>query len=336
MNTAAIDLLGLIQQDTQLKREAGTNGGEWAGPCPFCGGTDRFRVWPTPIDGKPRYWCRQCGQSGDAIEYVKQRDGVGFVEACGRLGLSLPNNGGPRRVQSPAPRRPAQRGTVSKENDWPALSDQGWQTAADNFCLRAWEALQDNRPARQYLHDRGLHDSTIAAFELGYNPQIEQSKWGSVRVYLPSGIVLPWLVERRYWAINVRRLTSEEPKYIKAKGSANGLFLCQLIPTGNTVVMVEGEFDAMAVWQETRGLKVTPVATGSVSGSRLHRWIARLSVARLVVLAFDADEAGDKAAAYWKTIFPDAVRLRPLRHDAAAMLQVGDDVRSWVREGAGL
>ena len=39
-----IDLLAIIQQDTQLKKVANTNGSEYAGPCPFCGGQDRFRV----------------------------------------------------------------------------------------------------------------------------------------------------------------------------------------------------------------------------------------------------------------------------------------------------
>ena len=41
-----VDLLALIGRDVQLRRVASTNGGEWAGPCPFCGGHDRFRVWP--------------------------------------------------------------------------------------------------------------------------------------------------------------------------------------------------------------------------------------------------------------------------------------------------
>ena len=40
------DLLTLIGCDTALKKVASTKGGEYAGPCPFCGGRDRFRVWP--------------------------------------------------------------------------------------------------------------------------------------------------------------------------------------------------------------------------------------------------------------------------------------------------
>ena len=38
---------------------------EWAGPCPKCGGEDRFRVWPEAGNsGTGSFWCRQCGWKG--------------------------------------------------------------------------------------------------------------------------------------------------------------------------------------------------------------------------------------------------------------------------------
>ena len=81
------DLLGLIGADTRLKKVASTGGGEYAGPCPFCGGRDRFRVQPA----KGRWWCRGCSDGSrwqDAIGYVRRREGLGFTEACRRLGAS--------------------------------------------------------------------------------------------------------------------------------------------------------------------------------------------------------------------------------------------------------
>ena len=75
------DLLGLIGADTRLKKVASTGGGEYAGPCPFCGGRDRFRVQPE----KGRWWCRGCSDGPrwqDAIGYVRRREGLGFAEAC--------------------------------------------------------------------------------------------------------------------------------------------------------------------------------------------------------------------------------------------------------------
>lgn len=82
-----IDILDLIGSDTTLKRKANTDGGEWAGPCPFCGGEDRFIVHPHHPSGKGRYWCRCCGVSGDVIDYIRTRDGLNFEEALRKLGM---------------------------------------------------------------------------------------------------------------------------------------------------------------------------------------------------------------------------------------------------------
>ena len=41
-----VNLLSLIGSNVSLHKVARTGGGEYAGPCPFCGGTNRFRVQP--------------------------------------------------------------------------------------------------------------------------------------------------------------------------------------------------------------------------------------------------------------------------------------------------
>lgn len=60
------------QHDTQLKKVAMSGGGEWAGPCPFCGGDDRFHVQP----GQNRWLCRMCTDAKwkDPREYYWRRD----------------------------------------------------------------------------------------------------------------------------------------------------------------------------------------------------------------------------------------------------------------------
>ncbi|MBM3502155.1 MAG: hypothetical protein FJX74_26175, partial [Armatimonadetes bacterium] len=66
-----INLADLIGRDTPLVRIAGTRGGEWAGPCPFCGGEDRLHV--QPAYGGGRWFCRQCApHGGDAIDYLRR------------------------------------------------------------------------------------------------------------------------------------------------------------------------------------------------------------------------------------------------------------------------
>src|SRR5579864_757234 len=56
-------------------------GRELIGPCPSCGGTDRFAVSLT----KQVFRCRQCGGKGDVIEFVKFITGKPFAESVAIL-----------------------------------------------------------------------------------------------------------------------------------------------------------------------------------------------------------------------------------------------------------
>src|SRR2546428_14193677 len=80
-------LLELLSCYTELRKVANIDGGEYAGPCPWCGGEDRFRVWPH--GDRPHYWCRQCGRKGDAIQYLREHDRLTYREACEQLGHPL-------------------------------------------------------------------------------------------------------------------------------------------------------------------------------------------------------------------------------------------------------
>ena len=54
------------------------SGAELAGPCPRCGGRDRFAVHP----GKNVFNCRGCGTGGGPIDLVELVDGASFLLAC--------------------------------------------------------------------------------------------------------------------------------------------------------------------------------------------------------------------------------------------------------------
>jgi hypothetical protein len=55
-------------------------------------------------------------------------------------------------------------------------------------------------------------------------------------------------------------------------------------------------------------------------------------VARTVLIAFDIDEAGDTASAFWLSKLPNAKRLAPLAHDVNDMLTGGHDIQAWIME----
>src|SRR6202795_1471461 len=75
--------------------------GERAGPCPVCGGRDRFS-----INTKRQIWnCRGCAKGGDVIDLVQHLDGVDFKTAVQTLG------GNETRPIRPAPK------TAPKDDD---------------------------------------------------------------------------------------------------------------------------------------------------------------------------------------------------------------------------
>ena len=58
------------------------------GPCPKCGGDDRFSI----NTAKQIFNCRGCGVGGDVIAFVEHIDGVDFEHACQTLtGEPKPN-----------------------------------------------------------------------------------------------------------------------------------------------------------------------------------------------------------------------------------------------------
>jgi phage/plasmid primase-like uncharacterized protein len=67
----------VARRGIQLKRA----GAEQFGPCPVCGGRDRFAI----NVHKQVFNCRVCGAKGDVIELVRHLDGVSFKDAITTL-----------------------------------------------------------------------------------------------------------------------------------------------------------------------------------------------------------------------------------------------------------
>ena len=322
MQTNNINLLSLLPGT--YKKVASTRGGEYHGSCPFCGGRDRFIV--QPHSDKPSWYCRQCERKGDAIAFVMQYEGVDFKEALERLNMA--DEYKPRR--SFAPSKPA----ATPPAPVPALDNQEYRQKSAVFAEWAWKQLfSGNYPEIEtYLTGRGLSEQLLDIYQIGYNPRDFKRTWGGVDVWLPQGIVIPWLYEETPVKLRIRLEDTTRGKYTQAKGGANWLYNVERVKPSSVVVLVESELDALSIQQAFNHHNVAALATGGTTGARLLRWQALLMVARVVLIAFDTDQAGETASAFWLSKLPNAKRLAPLAHDVNDMLTGGHDIQSWIME----
>ena len=79
-----MNLIELLAQDGfQMQRKTGD---EYGGPCPKCGGQDRFLAWPEKGNGGRFHCLRGCGWQGDGIQYLRDYRGIFFEEAAAIMG----------------------------------------------------------------------------------------------------------------------------------------------------------------------------------------------------------------------------------------------------------
>lgn len=309
-----VDLLALVGADTQLRKVASTNGGELAGPCPFCGGRDRFRVQPE----RGQWWCRQCSPDEhwqDAIAYVRRRDGLGFAEACARLG-EQPAGGRAIRPDRPLPPEPS--------DPEPSAS---WRAAAAEVVARCsdelWSAAGDR--ARAWLNARGLTDATLVAWELGYSAGQEIAG-----LWVPRGIVIPWYAGGELWQVKIRR-PMDRPKYESIKGGHPLLYGADQLAGRDVAVLVEGEFDALLLWQEAGDL-VGVATLGSCSKALTARAMSYLLPFKRLLVAYDVDIEGEEGAARLLALSARMRRIRPLAgKDLTDFHTEGGNLRAWVK-----
>lgn len=345
-----MDLLELIMKESGYTYHRAVGGGEYKGPCPFCKeGNDRFCIWPTRE--KPGYWCRRCEAKGDAIQFCRNYLGMGYQQAKEYLdmfddsGVHLNHHyhhnhhndlyhhnhhSQPQNLTSPGA-------------TW---SNRAWDWVFD--CQASLMDSDEGGKARAWLHSRGLWDETLWASGLGYNPaDVYESRetWGlpsaqnksgmPKRVWLPRGITIPWMIDGELWGVRIRRPKSDPKYYWIPGGTANALYMADTIAPGDPAVLVEGEIDALTI-RQCAGYLTAVVATGSTHSARRAKWLARLANCTDVLIAYDADKAGDEAAAYWTGALKNARRWRPYWADANDMVRAGVNVRTWVEHGLGV
>lgn len=323
------------------RKVSSTRGGEYACACPGCGGTDRFRVWPEQNQGQGSYWCRQCNRGGDAIQFLRDFEGLSFQEACQRLDRPLPASAGLRIPK-----------TAVKEvfKATPAQSpDETWAHKARKFAIWAFDRLFEHLEVIDWLGGRGIREESFYRFGLGWNPGDNgkdlyraREAWGLSRVenekgkgrplWLPVGLVIPCLNVVKIERLRIRRPAPKfGPRYYVVPGSS----MRTMVAGRDKIcfVIVESELDLVLVTQEAGDL-VGVVALGS-SGARPDQETAEvLRSAASVLVSLDFDQAGAKAWAWWKKTFPDCIRWPvPSGKDPGEAFKIGVDIRAWIRAG---
>jgi DNA primase len=302
------DLVRLAQQYIALKKA----GQRFVGLCPFhTEKTPSFGISPD----KQLFYCHGCGKGGDAIGFLREIEGLEFAEAVERLasqaGVTIRYEGA-----SPGERRQAsRRQALHKANELAA-------ELYHRFLLEDRNA----DGARRYLEKRGLSKESVETFGIGFAPGTPDfllrrlSKDLSTEILVEAGLALKdarGQVRDRFRSrvmfpihdltgrsigFGARLLDGEGPKYLNSPETPiykKGNLLYNLhrakgdIGKGGRAFVVEGYTDVIALAQA--GIPTGVATCGTALGEEHFRLLTRFSPRR-VVLAFDSDEAGARAA----------------------------------------
>jgi DNA primase len=307
---AATDLVTLAGEHVALRRQ----GRRWVGLCPFH--SERTPSFTVNAE-EGLYYCFGCQAAGDVISFVRAVEHLDFVEAVERLA---------ERSGIPIHHEDAGGGRERKRRER--------QLAAVSAAV-AWyhERLlhhPDGGPARDYLRSRGYDASTVRAFSLGWAPDdwdalaralevpgevLAEAGLGFVnrrgrqqdafraRVLFPifdaggravafGGRILPARDGAGAPAGPKYMNSPETPIYSKRR-TLYGLNWAKgdVVESGEAIVC-EGYTDVIALFGI--GLRRAVATCGTALGEDHFQMLRRF--AQRVVLAYDADTAGQTAA----------------------------------------
>jgi len=300
------DIVDVVREHVALKR-AGKN---FTGLCPFHKEkTPSFNVSPD----RQIFKCFGCGAGGDVIKFIQKILSVGFREALEILA---------RRANIPMPEKPVRTGGPEGPSKVDIFRANQW--AAKYFAQVLWKT-ETGLPGRNYLEKRGLKEEVCRAFSMGFSPPtgrglLEAGAKSGISPQLMAAAGLVTARDNTYYDMfrgrimfpifdpigNIvgfggRTLGDDQPKYLNTPETAVfrkqrnlfGIFLTRTtIQEAKQVVVVEGYTDCMAPFQA--GVKNVVATLGTALTPEHVQTLRRY--ADEIVLVFDADQAGQKAA----------------------------------------
>jgi DNA primase len=297
------DIVAVIGDYVRLAKK----GGRWVGLCPFhAEKTPSFSV----DQDKGLFYCFGCRKGGSAVQFLMEMDKQSFPEAMEEL---------------------AKRAGVALEVEEAPSEDEKEKKAL----LELYERLRGTfhwflnehragKAAQEKVRSRGLPDQIVEEFALGYAPRDRSwlyhflvNKGYSPAFLAKSGFFAgsshdyPIFADRlmfpisdpkgRVIAFGGRLLQGDGPKYINSPDTRlfrkqDNLFaLDKALPTIKKLgeaLICEGYMDALSFHAAGVTNAVAPLGTAFTSSQArlLKRWADR------VLLCFDSDDAGQKAA----------------------------------------
>lgn len=227
----SMDVSELAGFNSELRKSSAR---EFCGPCPKCGGHDRFYV-------SDRYFgCRHCKRkTNGAINYTMWLEGCGFVEAVERLS---------NQVWEANRRRPEAKRVGSSTE----LGDESWQNRAKAVVRSSCEALTPSSEGHAYLVGRGISEQSYKTYLLGYSRSVAIP--GTNGKERSGAISMPWIVGGKIRGIRYRFLEVQDgAKQTAFSGSSfSGCYYgghAMQRSGGDTLLIVEGELNAISCRQ---------------------------------------------------------------------------------------
>ena len=311
------DIEDVVSTYVTLRKRGNTS----VGLCPFHNEkTPSFTVY----NDTQSFYCFGCGAGGDAIGFIKKIENLDYIDAvkllAERAGLQMPQDGFDDSI-SKKRRRILQ---INRE-------------AAKFF--HSYMMSPQGKVGYDYFINRGLTPKTISKFGLGYAPDswdlllkhlkslgygygemldaglIKASKHNSYYDFFRNRVITPVInVRGNVIAFGGRVLDDSKPKYLNSPDTlaykkTNELFALNYAKDSgkDTLILCEGYMDVISMHQA--GFTNAVAGCGTALTSEQVRLISRY--ANEVILAYDADEPGQKAVHKAMSLFKNTdVKIR--------------------------
>ena len=335
----------------QLYRRVGNSsnrGPEYQGPCPACGGRDRFHIWPD--QGSGTFWCRMCEKGGDLVEFYRWSEGLSYRDACQKAGIDA-------KTYTPQGAPTSKKSTSSSvfvpQNVEKA--DPKWSEHAEKFADWCHLQLLANQVQLDWLAARGINEGLVAQYGLGWNPTDTwraREAWGlpterredgkPKKLWLPTGLVIPQREDGLVQFMQIRR-PEGEPRYWEIKGSVKSPMVVNR--EASAFVILESRLDAILL-ADVAGDLVGVIAMGNDSNKPTASLWTLLQRAVHVSVSLDSDTpkknqqtgrmeaAGASASRWWLANVPTAERVPMVGgKDPGEAFKNGVNLRAWVLAG---